>query len=458
MFAASQAVAFLQEGRYEELERLFVSMQDDVTKDIHNEDNLVRAFQAFHIPDSEAAPLFNIWVQRMPGSWAALAARADYYVNLAWEYRGYGWAKDVKPEGFDGMDYYLALADRDARASLKIEPKQIGSYRVLIRAANSSSAKGRSIVDAALKYSPSSVWIRTTYLNFLKPRWDGSYEEMDRFIDESLSIPGASPELKFLRGYGDFDRCDALLLDKHPQEAVEACAHALAQGEYWDYYLSRAEAYDALEQYEAALSDLNLAVRLNPGAANAYAQRGLELFRLRRIDEALVDIQTARALEPFNEKAQNRGEVIAGNLLLESYNLVKDGDAAGAAAKSDLAVRFAPCYADAYFRRGYDALLLKSWDSSAADFQKAISLDPRNFEYYKDLDFVLSRQQDADGIIKAWTQFIALEPSNAQAYLERGGAYVHKHDMESAQADAKKACELGSQEGCQHVSLQSSKR
>ena len=47
-----------------------------------------------------------------------------------------------------------------------------------------------------------------------------------------------------------------------------------------------------------------------------------------------------------------------------------------------------------------------------------------------------------------WDRFLTLDPDNADAYLERSGAYFYKGDQEAALRDAEKSCKLGSSEGC----------
>jgi hypothetical protein len=90
-------------------------------------------------------------------------------------------------------------------------------------------------------------------------------------------------------------------------------------------------------------------------------------------------------------------------------------------------------------------------EQAAADFQRAIQLDPERFEYVKALDDLLSRRGQWDAIIAAWTRFIELQPDNAQAYRERSGAYSQKHDLIHTLSDADAACRLGDQESCRYA-------
>ena len=59
-----------------------------------------------------------------------------------------------------------------------------------------------------------------------------------------------------------------------------------------------------------------------------------------------------------------------------------------------------------------------------------------------------SQDKEWDRIISYWNAFLALEPENARAYLERSGTYYHKRDFARSLEDLKQACDLGSKEGC----------
>jgi tetratricopeptide (TPR) repeat protein len=77
-----------------------------------------------------------------------------------------------------------------------------------------------------------------------------------------------------------------------------------------------------------------------------------------------------------------------------------------------------------------------------------VQLDPKHFESYRSLDWVLAKQGKWDAVVEHWNRFLALQPNHARAYLERGGTFFHKRDLKRAFEDAQKACQLGEQEAC----------
>ena len=73
------------------------------------------------------------------------------------------------------------------------------------------------------------------------------------------------------------------------------------------------------------------------------------------------------------------------------------------------------------------------------------------------LDWLLGKEGRWDDVIARWDRFIALEPKNANAYLERAGTHRHKGDMRAALADLKSACDLGNGNACQILASQAAR-
>ncbi|MBI4608866.1 MAG: tetratricopeptide repeat protein [Candidatus Rokubacteria bacterium] len=110
--------------------------------------------------------------------------------------------------------------------------------------------------------------------------------------------------------------------------------------------------------------------------------------------------------------------------------------------------RVEPDTARAYSERGRSHLVAGRYREAAADFRRAIDLDPLFTAAYKQLDDALTPSGDWDTIITYWTRLIELKPDHAEAYFERGGARSRKRDVAGALADAAEACRLGLRRAC----------
>lgn len=77
-------------------------------------------------------------------------------------------------------------------------------------------------------------------------------------------------------------------------------------------YTNRAQAYIKLTEYEKALKDCDLALRLDDKYLKAYLHKGKAYSALGKFDEALNSYKTAISCDP---KKQNVVSLIQGNSL-----------------------------------------------------------------------------------------------------------------------------------------------
>ncbi|HEY3119650.1 MAG TPA: thioredoxin family protein, partial [Vicinamibacteria bacterium] len=110
----------------------------------------------------------------------------------------------------------------------------------------------------------------------------------------------------------------------------------------------------------------------------------------------------------------------------------KAGDVAGALALLDQAVALQPEDAEAYLQRAIARAEGQDVEHALGDLRRALDLRPRDLALYKTVDWVLGRQERWSEIAACWSEFIAQEPGNAQAYLERGGAHYRRGDSARA--------------------------
>lgn len=153
-----------------------------------------------------------------------------------------------------------------------------------------------------------------------------------------------------------------------------------------------------------------------------------------------------RPLAPASVDTSAQAE--AARLVMKGYRSGQENRQDEALALFTRAIQLDPASAEAHFQRAAVYARRRNYEKAKADLERAIKLDPRHFESYRLIDWLLARQGAWDEIIAYWDWFIAIEPNNAPAYLERAGAYRHKGDMQRTLADLDKACGLGNQQAC----------
>ena len=175
----------------------------------------------------------------------------------------------------------------------------------------------------------------------------------------------------------------------------------------------------------AALTLVEASLKLNPGAADALASRGLALAALGRDADALASLDQALALAPDNpDMLINRG-----NLLLK---LARPQDAL-AAFEGALAV--APSHFGARVSRGHALLTLGRFAEALAEYGALVAAQPSDPELHFNCGNALASLGRSAEAIACFDRAIALRADHLRAHLSRGVALQALNRHEEALAD-----------------------
>lgn len=246
---------------------------------------------------------------------------------------------------------------------------------------------------------------------------------------------------------------------------------------------NRGFAYNAQKEYEKGIEDLTTAIRLKPNDhPTAYNNRGFAHLQLGHYAEAIDDyteaIRQSRVEAPMSktglafafrglgekfekqgdfEKAENlyakalehAGAVptlaeelrrrIAGIALNRATSLASQGRLGEALNIAEQHVLRNPKDADAYATRAYVYFKRRQFKEAIADYDKAISIEPKNPNHHMRRGMVNTVAGNLNAAIIDFTAAIALDGSLAEAYELRAQAYnLRKTPGDEAQAAADK--------------------
>lgn len=147
-------------------------------------------------------------------------------------------------------------------------------------------------------------------------------------------------------------------------------------------YNNRCLAYSKMEDYPAALADINRAIELRPDYTDAYFNRGSTYYRMGDHPAALADFNRAIELQPDHADSYfNRGNAYSN---LENYK--------AALADFNRALELRPDYADTVYNIACAHALLQQVESACIWLHRAIQLDQKCLEDGRtDPDFDLIR-------------------------------------------------------------------
>lgn len=170
--------------------------------------------------------------------------------------------------------------------------------------------------------------------------------------------------------------------------------------------LNQGIAYGKAGQYDRSIAYFNKAIELNPRFAKAYKNRGEIFYRKGQSFNAIADFTKAIEINPWD--------------------------------------------AEVYSNRGAVYSELRLYDKAIADCTKAIVLNPRLASAYYNRGVVYGKDKGQyDQAISDFNKAIEINPRYASAYYNRGHSYYYSNHRDKACSNWKRACGLGSREGCQ---------
>ena len=485
----------LTESKFYELNDALEEYQRDFEADQTDEYKLSDAYNSFGITDPSYEKYFEDWKSRYPDNYQPYIAIARYYYAKGWESRGHAFMNDTSDEQVAGMDFYFARVESNVITALKIKPGSMLAHRLMINIANASSYGGNEdeLIREALSLFPKSYIIGSRATWAKEPRWNGSYREMEEIARNAEQYSTENPKLTALYGKIYYDQASNLYREKRYAEAVELLTKAIRFGDDGSFYTMRAELYYyklkksdlalqdinraielrpgndeyyrvrsniyqyGLKEYDLALQDINFAVGLQPSDVKYYRMRSRIYFALKRFNDSVKDLRKAEDISPGDPDTKEWKSWATNEFAYWGHQLYKDKDYSRSVENCDLALSYDDQNHEGYYWRGKSLEGLSRYDLAFADFEKAIEVNPRHFESYQMLDYLLAKERKWPDIIPYWDRFLALEPEHAAAYLERAGTHYHNKDLTSSLRDLERGCELGNKEACSRRKMVQSK-
>jgi tetratricopeptide (TPR) repeat protein len=202
----------------------------------------------------------------------------------------------------------------------------------------------------------------------------------------------------------------------------------------YDAYLNRGwYNHRVVGNLDAARADFDQAIALNPGAFNAWLDKGALLVDENQLDSAYVCFDRTIQLNPAITDAWNARGVIK----------LRRGDPTGAIADFSKAIDLNPAYRSAYANRADAYSLLKDYGKAFEDYRHAATMDPANPESHFQVGVVLHdlrRYQEAIAEYDAALRLAPVgDPRSGRYHLYRSYAWSALGERKNALSDALEA-------------------
>jgi hypothetical protein len=180
----AQPLSWLRAGDYPSLERYYSQQQRDYEAGIASDQVLYANFRKLYEDSLDNELNFDRWVEAFPTSYSAHLAHGAYLYRMAWSVRGGNYRNQTAQTKFDAMENWLARARPELIASLKLTAKPFLSTLYLLNTATLSgtAAERQHWFEVGSSIDPANTLLRYRYMFSLRPRWGGSYEQMEAFL------------------------------------------------------------------------------------------------------------------------------------------------------------------------------------------------------------------------------------------------------------------------------------
>jgi tetratricopeptide (TPR) repeat protein len=194
---------------------------------------------------------------------------------------------------------------------------------------------------------------------------------------------------------------------------------------------------------EKAKTEANRALELDPHLLkDGRLQRGLVLWRLGQLDEAVTELEKAKVEDPRSTTIP----ITLGAVLLEK------GDLAGAESNLGLALSNEPSNHEALYYLGLVKAKRLEFTGAVDNMRKAVERAPSRPDYHYAYGVILRDAKNLPEAMKEWRKSVALDPKNADAHEALGHAFLEQGQFDDAiaafeaslKADSRRTRVLGS--------------
>jgi len=239
---------------------------------------------------------------------------------------------------------------------------------------------------------------------------------------------------------------------------------------YAPTYYNLCIAYKNLADFNQAETNCNESIRLDGKDAEAFYNRAMLYEVIGRDKEAIGDYKMSTRLNPNIEDTPIRLEALyvryfeQGNdfVAATNYDQAVSAYSVAITAQPDENITFVAkdqCdqlhgiqpvssvvnpsrFAKVYYNRGYALAFNGKHELAAADFCRAIKLDPSHEKAYAELGIAFSMLYNYKDAVISFNQVVKMNPNKAETYMMLGQAYIGAGDKEMAVTSFNKVLEL----------------
>lgn len=316
----------LLEKKFDVLDRKLNAVQGDYELGKLRSEEVLASLRTFYETSPGFTPLLTEWVTQFPQSYAARSARAVHYKYLGRAQRGGAWINNTSPEQLKGMEHYLKLAMQDLAASEKLTKKPMITYLHMIDIGMYMGKDdfNQKVLKKGLALKSDAFTLRRKYLYTLVPKWGGSFEQMDAFVNGCKEQGVPRNDLHTLEAMVHLEKGLDSVRNKDLLKAMVLFDKAIALNpnidELHEALWQRIIINTKLKNFTQMIPDLDRVIEMDPESHKAYATRGFAYHHNRNPEKALEDYRNAAELGSGWAQFQLGEFYLRGEIVKQSRN------------------------------------------------------------------------------------------------------------------------------------------
>src|SRR3990167_9836094 len=206
---------------------------------------------------------------------------------------------------------------------------------------------------------------------------------------------------------------------------------------------NRGNAFAALRQFGEAVAAFDAAIAIKPDFAEAWFNRGNSLRNLGRDEDAMAS---------FNQALRHRPGLYQAHNAIGSIHL-RHGRHDEALPAIDLALLVEPRQVEALNNRGLVLRALQRHVDALADFDRALALEPGRALLHNNRGLALQDLGRAAPALQSYDRAVELDPASADAWSNRASLLTEMHRFDDALDSAARATALDPDHAQAHNNL-----
>lgn len=283
-------VSDLRAHRFDTLDAtLNAQQQQQYERGVLSESSLLAQWPHLHLQRVDLIPHAWAWTQARPDSYAAHVFMASLQKMVGWQARGTAPSNQTSARQFEVMQQHFQVALQHVHRALALSdcPATALASGIQITQAGNDDP-GFDYHQLAEPVLPRSPMLCGVVMWSLNPKWGGSLEQLQSFLDRALSWPGVTPgdrarmeahywneRADISRMCGDTDEAEEHLKTSLSRDEAQSDAHSLISSLYADQ-----------ERYPQAVASIETALARETTPAR-LEKLGMYLENLDQEDQAI---------------------------------------------------------------------------------------------------------------------------------------------------------------------------